>query len=216
MPYRTACGSARVSSFTFFSELPTRPSQPRRHDMATLPSQWNPAAVDEIQSICGEFEDWVLCGGHSVSLLTGENRRPLGDIDIGVFRSQAVECLRSIGQEKVFLSANKTLIPWDGTAVPDEIHDIWIADPATNEWVLQVMIYDDDENRVYYRRNRSISWSKDSHSLMKNGIRILNPFVTFLFKSNRANLEEKEVDDLIHLIEKGVEGFGGNGSPYRP
>ncbi|MAS94001.1 MAG: hypothetical protein CMO55_12470 [Verrucomicrobiales bacterium] len=172
--------------------------------MPPTPTQWNPISINEIQSLCGDFEDWVLCGGHSVALFTGDDRRPHGDIDISIFRSQAVACLQAIGKQKVFLAANKTLVPWDGSPIPDEVHDIWIANPESNEWILQIMIYDDDEDRVYYRRNRAISWSKESHSFMKDGIRILNPFVTFLFKSNQPNLEPKEIDDLIQLIEKGV------------
>ncbi len=173
--------------------------------MIPNPQNWKPIAIDQIQPLCGTFEDWVLCGGLSIPLITGEDRRSHGDTDIGVYRSQVSQCLHAIGRESVFLASNKELIPWDGTTIPKEVHDIWISNLGKTAWIMQVMVYDDEEDRVIYRRNTSISWRKESHFVVKDGIKILNPFITFLFKSNKQELEAKEMDDLIHLIEKGAE-----------
>jgi hypothetical protein len=67
------------------------------------------------------------------------------------------------------------------------------------------MVFDDDGDRVSYRRDRRIHWSKGSHSIDVAGIRLLNPFITMLYKSNKNRVEDKEVADIISLIETHAE-----------
>jgi len=167
-----------------------------------IPSDWRPAAVSDLQAQIGSFTNWVLCGGHSLDLILGNQTRSHGDIDIGVFRSELLSCLDAIGKERVFLcSSPGTQTPWDGEPVPAAVHDIWLSDPLREHWVLQVMVFDDDGEKVFYRRDRRITWSKDRHSIKVGGIRVLNPLITFLYKTNKTKMEEKEVVDIIALIE---------------
>ena len=52
-----------------------------------------------------------------MDLLLGRHTRTHGDIDIGVFRSQLIECLHAIGAERVFLcSAPDTRVHGDDIA----------------------------------------------------------------------------------------------------
>ena len=164
---------------------------------------WRPLAIEAIADVCGAFKDWVLCGGCSVALITGEDTRSHGDIDIGVYRSQLEECLHAIGRSQVFLCQGD-LVPWDGSAVPQAVHDIWISDKQHTCWIMQVMVYDDDGDRVIYRRNPGITWPKSCHSIQVHGMRVLNPYISFLFKANRAEMEPKEMHDLMKLIEHGA------------
>ena len=173
--------------------------------MTKLPSTWKPLEISSIQEICKEFKDWVLCGGHSVAFIAEKDTRQHGDTDIGVFRSQVEECLSAIGREKIYLCQNGVHVAWDGDKVPAEVHDIWITDDNAKHWELQVMVYDDEGDHVIYRRNRSISWPKSSHSIKIGSIQVLNPFVTFLFKSNKIEMEQKEMHDLMLLIETGTK-----------
>jgi hypothetical protein len=166
-----------------------------------IPTAWRPLKVRAIQRELGGFQDWVLCGGHSVALLTGRDTRRHGDVDIGVFRSRAVSCLRVLGRERVFLCRNHRPVPWNGKDIPSNVHDIWIADWTGKHWVLQVMVFDDAGSNVIYRRDRRLRWPKSCHEVSVDGIRVLNPFVTFLFKANQAQLAAKEVHDLRKLIK---------------
>lgn len=177
-------------------------------DMSLLPGSWRPLAIDEIGGLCGEFTDWVLCGGHAVALLAGRDTRPHGDVDIGVFRSQVEACLRAIGRKRVWLCWQGEHVAWDGGPVPAEVHDIWIADEEGKFWILQLMIYDDEGDRVIFRRNRDLWWPKSCHAVRVGGLRILNPFVSFLFKASREGMEAKEIHDLRLLIESGAEVYG--------
>ncbi len=169
--------------------------------MSSLPTEWRPLPVDDLKAELAGFNDWVLCGGYSVARLTGRDERPHGDVDIGVFRSQLTACLCALGRERVWLCRNHTHHAWDGGEVSLDVRDIWVTDREGRYWVLQVMVFDDEGDRVIYRRDRRISWSKQCHSLEISGIRVLNPFVTFLFKANKPTLENKEAHDLVQLIE---------------
>lgn len=169
--------------------------------------EWRTLALSAIQDEIPGFESWVLCGGYSVALWTGVDTRPHGDVDIGVFRSELAECLGRIGGDRVFLCRHGTHLPWDGGVVPQEVHDIWIADRTGKHWVLQIMVFDDEGERVFYRRDRRISWAKEHHCIEVAGMRVLNPFVTFLFKTNKTTMEEKEVHDVMQLIGKRGELF---------
>jgi hypothetical protein len=169
--------------------------------MPRLPSIWRPLTVGAIEKELSGSDDWVLCGGHSVALIVGKDTRAHGDIDVGVFRSQLSDCLHALGSERVFLCLQGVHCGWDGGSVPKEVHDIWITDQAGEYWVLQIMVFDDDADRVYYRRDRRISWSKKSHMIEVDGIRVLNPFITALFKVNKPALEDKEIHDIVQLIE---------------
>jgi hypothetical protein len=164
--------------------------------------EWRPLSIDELQRQLGAFTDWVLCGGCSVDLFLGRPTRHHGDVDIGVFRSGLVDCLRAVGRDQVYLcSAPRTYTRWDGTEIDPAVHDIWISDSSGGCWILQIVVFDDEGDRVFYRRNRRIHWSKRSHAIRCGEFRILNPYITFLYKAAKADMDEKEVIDVIALIE---------------
>lgn len=168
--------------------------------MSKLPTEWRPLPVDALKAALAGFEDWVLCGGYSVARITGRDEREHGDVDIGVFRSQLTTCLRVLGQDRVWLCRDGRHMAWDGGEVPPEVHDIWISDAACRYWILQVMVYDDEGDRVIYRRDRRISWPRSCHSLEVNGLRVLNPAITLLFKTNQPVMGDKERHDVMQLI----------------
>ncbi|MCF7687739.1 MAG: hypothetical protein K9N01_05495 [Cephaloticoccus sp.] len=169
--------------------------------MSALPTAWQPLSVEALKEELRGFPDWVLCGGHAVARITGEDTRPHGDIDVGVFRSQLKDCLNVLGRERVQLCRHGAHVAWEGGEVPVDVHDIWITDCEQKYWVLQVMVFDDEGDRVIYRRDRRISWPKAHHAIEIEGLRVLNPLVGFLFKTNKSRLEDKEVHDVMQLIK---------------
>lgn len=156
--------------------------------------------ISALQEELGDFDGWVLCGGHSVALLTGRDERSHGDTDIGVLRSRLHECLRVFHPSRVFLCQKGEHPAWNGGDVPEEVHDIWIASGDLRHWTLQVMVFDDEGDNVIYRRDPRIRWPVTRHFIMVHGFRVLNPFVTFLFKANQAKLADKDAQDLTTMI----------------
>jgi len=157
------------------------------------PSRWKPVALQEVQQYIGVFKNWTLCGGYSLDLILCRQTRAHADIDIGVFRSEILDCLHSIGREQVFLcNPPRTQTAWDGTAVEAAVHDIWISDPQREAWLFQIMVFDDEGERVFYRRDRRIFWTKDNHALEIGGVRVLNPFVTFSIRPTNPKSRKRK------------------------
>jgi hypothetical protein len=177
----------------------------------SLPSltNWMPLEPQEIQRLLGTFDRWCLCGGKSIDVLVGRNSREHGDTDIGVFRSDLVTCLSAIGRRRVFLCVGGKHDAWDGDSLLDTINDIWITDVHRELWILQIVVFTDDDRFVYYKRNRSIRWPKESHSWRVNGLNILNPLITLLYKANQLQLADKDTAD-IRLIIQELKLFSSN------
>lgn len=176
--------------------------------MSTLPTEWRPLPVEALKDELAGFDGWVLAGGCSVVRIIEKDTRAHGDIDIGVFRSELETCLAVLGRGRVFLCVDGQHREWMGEPVPVAVHDIWIADRAGKFWVLQVMVYDDEGDRVIYRRDRRISWAKRDHAVEVDGMRVLNPLVTVLYKTNKPAMEDKEVHDVMALIAHAARSEG--------
>jgi hypothetical protein len=168
--------------------------------MNHLPTEWRPLTLDDLREEMSGFDDWILCGGHSVAVAVGRDSRPHGDIDIGVFRSQLLQCLGRFGTDRVFLCRAGRHEKWDGRAIPEEVHDIWICSRDGKSWACQVMVYDDEGDKVIYRSDRRITWPKHAHAFCAGGIKFLNPLVTVLFKAQSPELRKKDLHDLRELI----------------
>ncbi len=163
---------------------------------------WKPLDPENIQDAFGEFRNWTLCGGFSIDMIVGRKTREHADIDIGVFRSQAEEALRALNDLLPYLcDPPGKLRRWNGEKVPERIYDIWLLDRKASSWVMQVMIFDDDGETVYFKRDKSIFWSKENHAIVRNGIRVLNPMITMLYKITSSDLREKDYADLHQLIK---------------
>lgn len=168
--------------------------------MRSLPAAWRPLLVDSLKRELAGFDNGVLCGGWSVVRITGSDTRAHGDIDIGVYRSELETCLVVLGRDRVFLCRDGGHHPWDGAKGPAIVHDIWITDGDCRYWVMQIMVFDDEGDRVIHRRDRRISWSKRHHAVVIDGMKVLNPLITFLFKASKPQMEDKEGHDLMRLI----------------
>ena len=54
-----------------------------------------------------------------------------------------------------------------------------------------------------------------THAIEVNGIRVLNPFITVLFKVNKPALEDKEIHDIMQLIESKPTPITGTANRQR-
>jgi len=163
--------------------------------------RWQPCAVGEVQSILGDFTKWYLCGGESLDLLVGRRTREHADIDIGVYRSDLVECLSSIRGVVYLCDPPGEAQRWDGQPIENHVNDIWIAAPDESSWLLQILIYTDHEDTVVFKCDETMKWSKVDHTIEVDGISILNPAITLLYKASRGSLEAKDAIDISTIIE---------------
>ena len=163
---------------------------------------WELVDLFQISGLLEGFGNWVLCGGRSVDLLLGRQTRSHGDTDVGIFRSDIFDCLSQLKQTQPYLcDPPGHLVRWQGQAIDRHVYDVWLADRKRKKWVLQLMVFDDDAEFVFFKRNRRIKWNKAAHSLAVDGLAVLNPWITLLYKSNQTELEPKDVSDIVALIE---------------
>lgn len=77
------------------------------------------------------------------------------------------------------------------------------------------MIFDDEGEKVFYRRDPRIWWTKESHSFKIGNVRVLNPLITFLYKANKSKMEEKETKDISALIRAAPNQVETRATPLR-
>ncbi len=165
--------------------------------------KWDPIAEEDIQSALGSFTAWCLCGGKSLDRLLDRETRRHGDTDIGVFRSDLMHCLPAIDGRDIFMcDPPGHLVRWQGQAVADHVYDIWITDAQAESWSLQILVYDDDSQYVYYKRDGRIKWPKAIHALPIGSLRVLNPMVTFLYKVGAKAYLDMDIHDMQVLMQE--------------
>lgn len=84
--------------------------------------------------------------------------------------------------------------------MPEHVHDIWITSPDLSHWEIQLMVYNDRDNSVSYRRDSRIHWPREAHAITVRKVRALKPIITLLLKLHRRELQEKDCQDVASLI----------------
>ena len=172
--------------------------------LATMkpPSSWRPLSIEQLQQELVFSNKWALAGGFSIDHFLGQPTRTHEDIDIGILRPDLEEILNGINQNRVFLcSPPGSYLNWNGQKVPNSVYDIWVTDPNIEFWSYQILVYDIEKEFVLFKRNNEISWPKSKHTIIHNGICIINPMVTFLYKCSASNPQAKDYADIVKLIE---------------
>ncbi|PCJ56293.1 MAG: hypothetical protein COA79_19180 [Planctomycetota bacterium] len=169
--------------------------------MNSIPTNWKPIDISEIQSNLKDFKKWALAGGHSIDWFLNKNTREHADIDIGVFREDLFDCLTAIGRKRVYLcSPPGSHLLWDGGDIRNSVYDIWVTSESMEQWAFQIVVYDKNGSVVTYKRDNRIKWSTKNHILSIRGLNIINPQITILYKLNRQKLEDKDCLDISNLL----------------
>tara|TARA_R110002072_G_scaffold1780_14_gene15016 strand:- start:160 stop:699 length:540 start_codon:yes stop_codon:yes gene_type:complete len=164
-------------------------------------ADWNPVAATELREMFGEFADWFLCGGVSIDIFAGRQTRLHGDIDVGVYRSDILNCLHSLARDCVYIcDPPGTVVHWDGGGIEDHVNDIWITSPDGTYWILQILLYTDHGDNVIFKRDPAVTWQKSAHTIECDGYRILNPAISLLYKASRGGFEPRDAQDIATII----------------
>lgn len=156
---------------------------------------WKPFDLNEIQEVLNGFDRWFLDGGLSLDHFLGRSTRSHSDIDIGVLSEDKDDLLSILLKRKFHvLDACAGLQPITSVARQESSYNYWISDGE--HYKVQVLVYSTDGDRVIFRRNPSVTWPKDSFILAKDGLRIVNPLVTYAFKITAKSVEPKDLADV--------------------
>jgi hypothetical protein len=161
-----------------------------------------PAAVGELLESCPA--PWWIAGGHAIDALVGEfDRRPHGDIDVGLLaRDQEAIRATLAGWDLHCADPPGELRPWHQGEVLDEpIHDVWAREHSEGPWRLQLVLNPAERDDWIYRRDPRIRRRLAQIVWRSDGIPYLTAEIQLLFKSKtlRPKDDRDLADSLPHL-----------------
>jgi len=162
---------------------------------------WKPYSLNEVISLLSGFQDWFLVGGESIDIYLNRRTREHMDIDVGVLSCHAADLILILQQQglQVFSATDGNLNEFKDSDLKNGKHNFWISDDL--DFKVQVLVYSVINDNVVFHRNPDIKWNIDSFIVEKNGIRILNPLVTFAFKVTTKNVQDKDLVDIKNLMK---------------
>jgi len=153
-------------------------------------SSWTPSEV------AGQLADiatpWYVAGGWAVDLFLGQQTRAHGDIEIAVPAGSFAE-VRSRFPGFIFDAAGSGRIWEDATAAElAAVHQTWLRDPSTGNYMLDVFREPHDGDTWICRRDASIRFPYNEiirHT--QDGIPYLAPELVLLFKAKHARRKDQ-------------------------
>ncbi|MDG9686680.1 hypothetical protein QC334_28820 [Streptomyces sp. DH18] len=153
-------------------------------------SSWTPGEV--AQRLAGISTPWCVAAGWALDLFRGRQTRDHGDIEIAIPEAGFPE-VRDRLPGYVFDAAGSGRI-WEG-APPETlaaVHQTWLRDPATGNYLLDVFREPHDGDIWICRRDETIRlpYSEIVHHTQE-GIPYLAPELVLLFKAKHARPKDR-------------------------
>ncbi|MCL6290071.1 hypothetical protein [Streptomyces sp. 43Y-GA-1] len=153
-------------------------------------SSWTPSEV--AQRLAGIGTPWYVAAGWALDLFRGRRTRTHGDIEIGIPHANFPEVRRRF-PGYVFDAAGSGRI-WED-ATPEAlaaVHQTWLRDPATGDYLLDVFREPHDGDVWICRRDERIRlpYSEIIHH-DRDGIPYLAPELVLLFKAKHAREKDR-------------------------
>ncbi|MEV6975023.1 hypothetical protein [Kitasatospora sp. NPDC093806] len=153
-------------------------------------SCWTPAEV--AQRLTGLSAPWCVAGGWALDLFHGEQTRPHSDLEIAIPAASFPE-LRRHFPGYVFDVAGSGRIWVD--APPEALaalHQTWLRDPATGDYLLDVFREPHDGDTWICRRDERIRLPyRDIIRHTPDGIPYLTPELVLLFKAKHLRPKDR-------------------------
>jgi hypothetical protein len=173
-------------------------------------SCWTPAEV--AHHLSGITTPWYVAAGWALDLCHGRQTREHGDIEIGI-PAASFRTVRDRFPGYVFDAAGNGRIWADAT--PDvlaAVHQTWLRDPATGNYLLDVFREPHDGDTWICRRDETIRFPySDIIHHTDNGIPYLAPELVLLFKAEHARPKDQADFDAAvpHLSAAQRETLAG-------
>ncbi len=172
---------------------------------------------------------WHLCGGFAIDVYVGIQTRPHKDLDITVAFDDADRCIDYLQEEgwnvKAPVGQGRLVTVdyarahsdfgtiWCYRGEPEFIHVTRVDGPFTyvefnrtqqdSLDFLEVLLNRIDEDKLYYKRNHSVTRDLDRAFLKRDGISVLCPEVVLLYKASAV-----ENPQYVHDFEVAIKCMG--------
>jgi hypothetical protein len=159
-------------------------------------SCWSPGEVS--RRLAGIGTRWYVAGGWAVDLHLGRQTRPHGDIEIAIPAAGYPELRDRFPGYALDAVGSGRIWPDPTPAVLAAVHQTWLRDPATGDYLLDVFREPHDADTWICRRDATIRLPYDDvihHT--EDGIPYLAPELVLLFKAKAARPKDQTDFDAI-------------------
>lgn len=142
---------------------------------------------------------WWIAGGWALDLFLGKVTRPHKDLDIGIFRRDAVKVLAALSGWEFFEAKGGTLTQIvSGKPPRAEVNSLWCRRADTAQWELELMLDELDHDRWIFRRDPRIDRPL-TIAIRRNseGIAYLAPEIQLLYKARATRAEDQADFDRV-------------------
>jgi hypothetical protein len=167
---------------------------------------WRPARPTEVLEWLAPLSvPWWIAGGWALDLFLGQETRPHGDIDIGVFRGDALRACAMLADWDFFEAHAGAVTPLALNTAPREaVNSLWSRRQGEREWKFELMLDDGDSGRWIFRRNREISRPLETAiRRTTSGIPFLAPEIQLLYKSKGVRpIDQTDFQGVVGRLDE--------------
>ncbi len=175
-------------------------------------SQWDPWQPERVAELLRDVEaPWAVGGGWAVDLFVGTQTREHADIEIGI----PAECFGDVeaalaGFELfVVVGSGRGIRLEDGRDRLEDTYQVWVRDPRTQRYVLDVMREPSTADSWIFRRDRCVQLPQaEAIERTPSGIPYLRPGIVLLFKAKSVrDKDQLDFDAVLPRLEPGERAW---------
>ena len=162
---------------------------------------WNPSSVAEL--LRDVDAPWAIAGGWAVDLFVGTQTREHADLEIVVPAGSFDEVAEALAGFELFVvvGSGRGVLLEDGRDLLADTHQVWVCDPETERFCLDVMREPSTGGTWVFRRDERIRRPYvDAVARTAAGIPYLRPELVLLFKAKSAESKDQLDFDTVRPL----------------
>jgi GNAT superfamily N-acetyltransferase len=152
---------------------------------------WHPREVAE--RLAGVRASWHVAGGWALDLWRGTQTRAHADLEIAIPRADFPALRERLAGFVLYAVEDGRLRPLaPGEPPPDEVHQVWVCEPAMPAWRMDIFLEPGDPTTWVYRRDERL---RAPYPRMVahdgDGVPYLRPEAALLYKAKRPRPKDE-------------------------
>lgn len=159
---------------------------------------WSPFEASDLLRNVGK--DFWIAGGWAIDLFLKRTTRLHDDLDVAIDRNDQVQFYFKLKDFDLMVPdppGMGILRPLNENEILKQpLHNVWV---GKNEWKLELLLCDFENNEWVYRRNKNIRGSRSEFGWEhESGLKVISPEIQLLYKA--ANPRAKDEQDFRNCL----------------